>query len=754
MRTVRNTEATLLSAMLLAGLFAAPLSTLALFVEPPIRGRGVGTWPWARRLVLALISSVTLAVVAAGLVAALGGTRSNDIAGAVGIIIASLVWLPFTRRWSARAHLCWSATTYLFAIYLVFMIWWTFVSNLGTAGTIGGVILWALEVFAAFLAGAYMWELCDALGREAWVRRVRDGVPTSELPSVEALPFVSLHVPAYNEPPDMVIETLKSLIALDYPHFEIIAIDDNTTDESLWRPVESWCHEHGVKFVHLDEWPGYKSGALNYALRHMIDQRTELIGVIDADYQLDPQFLRRCAPLFADQNVGFIQAPQDYRDWQQAPFYRRLYYSYKYFFEVSQPSRNERDGAIFAGTMGLIRRSAIEQVGGWDEWCITEDAELSLRLLANGWSGMHVDRSFGVGVMPLTFEALKGQRFRWCFGGIQILRRHWRLMLPGARTKHNQMNTGQRWAYFSGAVQWYGDLLALLFFIFLLVGAANVGSGGGLLFRKLTGFLLAAIPLLFALGLVRAVALLRRGTGAGWRDALGAFMIWQSTGLVVARASVQALFAKEAEFLRTPKTAEDTHWWTAIRGNLGETALAVMGVAGIIGALARANGRGGWLTAALLVWPTMAYAAAPLNSLGARRAALPPDLRGRRSSEYQRYGTARKATLAAGGLVGAGATAAIVVALLSPGTNPILTPQLVGPAQGHQANYAKPSTSPTASGAPSSSAPSTAPASKPSAASSSPTPTATHSASSAPSPSSSPTPSSTPTPSATATSTG
>ena len=58
--------------------------------------------------------------------------------------------------------------------------------------------------------------------------------------------------------------------------------------------------------------------------------------------------------------------------------------SYKYFFAVSQPSRNERDGAIFAGTMGLIRRRALQEVGGWAEWCITEDAELSLRLCAGG----------------------------------------------------------------------------------------------------------------------------------------------------------------------------------------------------------------------------------------------------------------------------------------------------------------------------------------------------------------------------------
>ncbi|HVW81873.1 MAG TPA: glycosyltransferase [Mycobacteriales bacterium] len=733
------------SALLLAGLFAAPIATLALFVRAPFRGRGIGTWATTRRLLLAVVGSAVLAAIVAGLLAALGATNRNLIAGGAALLLTSVLWLPFTRRWSARAHLCWSATTYLFVIYLAFMIWWTFVSHLGVAGTTGGLILWVLELWAAFLAAAYMWELCDALGREAWLRRVRSGVPTEQLPSPDALPFVSLHVPAYNEPPDMVIETLRSLIALDYPHYEVIVLDDNTTDESLWRPVESWCHEHGLKFVHLSDWPGYKSGALNYALREMIDPRTELIGVIDADYQLEPDFLRRCAPLFADQSLGFIQAPQDYRDWEQAPFYRRLYFSYKYFFAVSQPSRNERDGAIFAGTMGLIRRSALEQVGGWDEWCITEDAELSLRLLRNGWSGVHVDKSFGVGVMPLTFEALKGQRFRWCFGGIQILRRNWRLLLPGPRSKDNQLGMGQRWAYLSGALQWYGDLVALLFFLFLLVGAANVGEGGGLLFRKLTGFLIAAIPALFLLGLVRAVALLRRRTGAGWRDALGAFMIWQSTSLVVARASVQALYAKEAEFLRTPKTAEDGHWWDAVRGNLGETALAVLGLAGIAGALSRASGRGGWLTAALLVWPTLAYAAAPLNSLAAQRAALPADLSARRRTEAQRYGTARRVTIAAGSLGVVAATVAVAVALLSPSKVPVLTPQLIGPAQGHPADYSKPHRGPSATPSPTSS---TAPASSPSA---SPSPSPSQSPSSSPSPSASPTPSSSPTPSASAT---
>jgi glycosyltransferase involved in cell wall biosynthesis len=511
------------------------------------------------------------------------------------------------------------------------------------------------------------------------------------------VPFVCLQVPCYNEPPDMVIETLESLRSIDYPRFEIQVLDDNTDDETLWRPVEAWCRDHDVKFVHLSDWPGYKSGALNYALEHLVDDSCDLIGVVDSDYQIDADFLKRCVPLFADERVGFIQAPQDYRDWETDPYFRRLYYSYSYFFAVSQPSRNERDGAIFAGTMGLIRRRALEEVGGWDEWCITEDAELSLRLLRAGWSGLHVDRSFGKGIMPLTFEALKGQRFRWCFGGIQILRRHWRSMLPGRRTSQNDLSPAQRWAYLTGAIQWYGDLLGLVFYVVLLVGAANIAFGGGLLYRKLTGFLLAAIPLLVLLGLLRAVALLRRGTGASWGEAFGAFFIWQATGLTVARASVQALFAKQAAFLRTPKTQDEPSWGDALRANWAECVLGALGLAGIAGALSHVSTYGGPLLAALLVWPTVSFLAAPSNSLSAGRAALPAELSERRRTEHLRSG-GRRVSFALGGLTAVGAAAAVTAALFVPGPATVLPPQVLGPAQGKGAHYGAAPSSPTSGG--------------------------------------------------------
>ncbi len=715
-------------ALLLAGLVSAPLGTIALLVKARRPARTTGAWPSARRFTLAIAGTAVLAAIVYGTLRLLGESGHNEIGGVAGIVVGSLVWLPVTRRWTARAHLAWAASIFLFVVYLAFVLDWIFASHLGPGSTIGGLLLWFSQVFAALLACAYLWEICDALGSERWSRRV---TATTPFPAIGGeLPFVSLHVPAHNEPPDMVIDTLRALLRIDYPRYEVILIDDNTDDEQLWRPVEQWCARHAVKFAHLQDWPGYKSGALNYALRELTDPRAEVIGVVNSDYQLEPGFLRRCAPLFADSWIGFIQCPQDYRGWSRSRYYRRLYYSYQYFFSVSQPSRNERDGAIFAGTMGLIRRVALDELGGWDEWCITEDAELSLRLLRAGWHGLHVDQSWGKGIMPLTFEALKGQRYRWCFGGIQILRMHWRSLLPGRPSKENRLTLGQRWAYLSGAVQWYGDLLGLVFLVFLLAGAANLATGGGVLFIKLSTFLVATIPVLVVLGLVRAVALLRRGTNASWRDALGAFFIWQSTSLVVARASVLALFARKAAFLVTPKTSEQAKWWEALRANWAETTLALLGFAGMAGALTRYNELAGPLLAGLLFFPTIGLAAAPFNSWAAQRAALPPDLVERRTTEWKRTdrrGFARSAA-ALGGLAAVGGVIVAAVALLlTPSPQQVQAPPLVAPASSAPATPpATPSRSPTPTPSTSSPTPTPTPST------SSPTPTPSTSTSSPP----------------------
>ncbi len=156
----------------MAGIVAAPIGTAALLVQARRRARTSGAWPAFRRFAFAIGGTAALAAIVIGALRLLGDSEHLAIDGAAGLAIASLAWLPVTRRWNARGHLCWSSTIFLFVVYLAFVLQWTFDSNLGPAGTAGGLLLWCLELFAAMLGCAYLWEICDALGSEHWRRRL------------------------------------------------------------------------------------------------------------------------------------------------------------------------------------------------------------------------------------------------------------------------------------------------------------------------------------------------------------------------------------------------------------------------------------------------------------------------------------------------------------------------------------------------------------------------------------------------------
>jgi len=341
---------------------------------------------------------------------------------------SGLFWIIRLRDWNAPGQVTWAMTVLTTTLFMIYTFMLTAFSPLNPLSFIFALIFFFLEVITLLLALAHMHESLDVVCRLQWHRLLSKLEP---VPDYE--PMVSLHVPAYNEPVEIVQKTLDSLARLNYSNYEVLVMDNNTPLEETWRPLEEMCRRLGPRFhcLHLDKWPGYKSGALNFAVTQT-DPQAEIIGIIDADYEVDPDFLRELVPAFANPQVAFLQTPQDYTYSNQGVFSESTYRGYKYFFEVSMPSRNERNAIIFAGTMGLIRKSVLEEIGGWDEWCITEDAEASLRILKLGYQSLYVNRSFGSGLMPFNFEGLKKQRFRWCFGGIQLLKKHWDALTPWA----------------------------------------------------------------------------------------------------------------------------------------------------------------------------------------------------------------------------------------------------------------------------------------------------------------------------------
>jgi exo-beta-1,3-glucanase (GH17 family)/cellulose synthase/poly-beta-1,6-N-acetylglucosamine synthase-like glycosyltransferase len=409
----------------------------------------------------------------------------------------------------------------------------------------GPLMLGMFVVIAVLIAEAHEW----AEARWALPRRRPLAIATSRA----TLPKVSIHVPAYNEPPQMLIETLDALARLDYPDYEVIVVDNNTKDAAVWRPVERHCARLGARFrfFHVDPLPGFKAGALNFALGRCAAD-APIIAVIDSDYQVEPAWLRDLVPAFGEPKIAIMQAPQDYRDGGESVFKAMCYAEYRGFFLIGMITRNERNAIIQHGTMTLVRREALEQAGGWAQWCITEDAELGLRLFEHGYEAQYVPRSYGRGLMPETFSDYKKQRFRWAYGAVQILRAH-----AGALFSHGdeRLTRGQRYHFIAGWLPWLADGLNLLFTIAALAWSFAMIIAPHRVDPPLIMF--SALPLcLFTFKLVKLAHLYAARVGANIRQTLAAALAGLALSHTIGVAVIKALFTRNEPFVRTPKSKQ------------------------------------------------------------------------------------------------------------------------------------------------------------------------------------------------------
>lgn len=404
-----------------------------------------------------------------------------------------------------------------------------------------GVLIPAqLAIIAVLLINGF--EFTEALWNRGWSRRFG---PLPDLPAVP--PKVSIHLPCHNEPPEMVIQTLDSLAALDYPDFEVIVVDNNTRDEQVWRPVEAHCRALGerFRFFHLDPWPGFKAGALNFALIQT-DPAADIVAVVDSDYVVRPDWLRALVGHFQQPQVGVVQAPQAHRDYAGNAFRRMSNWEYEGFFRIGMHHRNERDAIIQHGTMTMIRRDLLDRLR-WAEWCICEDAELGLRVLEAGCETVYVDEVFGRGVTPADFAAYKTQRFRWAFGAMQILRRHWReLVRPGV------LSLGQRYHFLTGWFSWFADALHLVFTVLAVIWTAGMLLAPGWFVLPHALFLVPVLGF-FVAKAVFGFLLYRALVPCGWLDTLGASLASMALSHAVARGVFRGLVARDHPFTRTAK---------------------------------------------------------------------------------------------------------------------------------------------------------------------------------------------------------
>ncbi|HXC56595.1 MAG TPA: glycosyltransferase family 2 protein [Rhizomicrobium sp.] len=393
-------------------------------------------------------------------------------------------------------------------------------------------------------------------------RAVRAAIP-------QVSPRVCVHVPCFNEPPEMVIATLDALVRLDYDNFDVIVLDNNTPEAATWMPVEAHCALLGerFRFYHYENMAGFKAGALNEALR-LTDPATAYIAVIDSDYQVEPFWLRRALPFFAADNIALVQGPQDYRDAHQSIFKAMAYEEYRGFFHIGMVERNEHNAIIQHGTMTIVRKSALQEVGGWATWCITEDTELGLKLFEAGYGAAYIPQSMGAGLMPDTLDAFIGQRYRWVYGAMQIMKRHAGAIFLG-RTK---LSAAQRYQFLVGWLPWISDGLGMIVTYMALIWTALMWAAPQTFDVPLPALSAAALAL-FAAKTMKTLLLYPQKVRSGMKGAIVASIAGLSTTHAVGKAVMSGLFTRGKPFLRTPKCEDQALLSQALRKVWQETTL-------------------------------------------------------------------------------------------------------------------------------------------------------------------------------------
>lgn len=488
----------------------------------------------------------------------------------IALLVGVLLSLPILRieKATARQAFLLSATANGVGAWTatVFAFWNShyFVFGSAFALTLGMILLVPLVLIAM----ARIEEIAAvAFGRPPQ-RLLTRSKPVENVPE-SYYPKVSIHIPAYFEPVDMLKQTLDALSRLNYPNYECVVIINNTPDPAFWQPIQDHCRALGerFKFINAEKVQGFKAGALRIAMDRTAAD-AEIIGILDADYVVEPDWLKDLVPAFADPRVGLVQAPQEHRDGDLSIMHYIMNGEYAGFFDIGMVQRNEANAIIVHGTMCLIRRSAMDMAGGWSSDTICEDSDLGLAIQELGWTTHYTNTRYGAGLLPDTYEAFKKQRHRWAYGGLQIVKKHWRRFLPGA----SRLTPDQKREYSLGWLNWLGAeslgvVVALLNLIWVpIVAFADIAVPDKILTLPIIGAFI--VSLVHFLSMYRARVAIKPG------QMLGAMIAAMSVQWTVSRAVAQGLITEHIAFARTSKgglsrmSIEFQAFWEAVIGTL------------------------------------------------------------------------------------------------------------------------------------------------------------------------------------------
>lgn len=240
----------------------------------------------------------------------------------------------------------------------------------------------------------------------------------------ERAPEVVVMIACCDEDADILERSLRTVRELDYPNYRAYLIENSRTPEKKAECTEV-AERFGVSVHHVVN-RGHKAGALNDALPD-VRKQAKYIAVFDVDHEIKPEALRELVPLLEnDEGLAFVQTPQLYANAEETWTTRAAAMQEMLLYDSVMEAKGATEQALCCGSNLIMRISALESVGGWDEHTVSEDLMTSFWLHAKGWRSLYHRKAYAVGMGPNTVYGYWKQQRRWATGNTSVAKIVWK----------------------------------------------------------------------------------------------------------------------------------------------------------------------------------------------------------------------------------------------------------------------------------------------------------------------------------------
>lgn len=316
-----------------------------------------------------------------------------------------------------------------------------------------------IYLYTALIVGEvfHLWQLLT-LAHAAWEPRIKHPFdPTIVAP-------VDVYITVAGEPVNVVAKTVAAAAAMDYPNFQVYILNDGrVANKANWREIEAIAdgYDGKVRCITRTVPGGAKAGNINHALG-LTD--AGFVAILDCDHVPRKYFLKRLMGFFIDEKVAFVQAPQFYANNTETFVANAAWQQQTLFFGPICRGKDHTNSLFMCGTNMIIRRTALDEVGGMSADSITEDLLTSLLMHARGWKSVYVPLIVARGMAPEDLGEYWKQQFRWARGSLEVLWKCNPLRIPGLTRNQRIQYLASVTFYLTGLVVLIDASLPLFYF--------------------------------------------------------------------------------------------------------------------------------------------------------------------------------------------------------------------------------------------------------------------------------------------------